>query len=225
MRFMRSTASALLWALALFALAAGALGTASVTGFARIATVSDDSAAPVAHAGSLAVAIRQDTAQIERGDFLLVGARTPGGAILGEVVEIEGAGAERSVILRAPNRTLPDQWSYELGEHSYTQQFAVPLLGYPFDYIQSHGAALPVTLFGGAALVALLVAYRYGLFAKREKGTGFWAPRPPARHLGIEEVAELFEEIGAEGPSIDEYREGVFSWKKQEGADLGEERA
>lgn len=215
MRFFRRSASALLWLVTIFALALGALGAASITGFARLSTVSDDSAAPVAFDGSLAVALREESSEVRVGDFLLLGAHSTGGSTLGEVISLdEGADGTHSVILKAPNRVTHDQWSYELGHYTYKQQFAVPLIGYVFSFIQAHDKATFVTILVGAVLVTLLVLFRVSLFKKRSKRRKFWSPVEVPNDHAFDELAEIFTDAGAEAPKMSTYDDGIITWKK-----------
>lgn len=215
MRFFRRSASALLWLVTIVALALGVLGVASITGFARLSTVSDNSAAPVAFEGSLAIALREESSDARVGDFLLLGAHSAGGSTLGEVISLdEESDGTRSVILKAPNRITHDQWSYELGEHTYKQQLAVPLVGYPFAFIQAHDKSVFITVFAGVALIVLLVIFRTTMFKKRAKRSKFWSPVEVPNDHALEELTEIFSEAGAEVPQVSAYEEGIIAWKK-----------
>lgn len=217
MRFFRRSASALLWLVTIFALAVGALGIASLTGLARLSTVSDNSAAPVAFEGSLAVALREESSEVRVGDLLLIGAHSAGGSTLGEVISLdEEKDGARSVVLKAPNRVTHDQWSYELGAHTYKQQFSVPLVGYVFAFIQTHDKSTFVTGFAGVALITLLVFFRVAFFKKRTKRSKFWSPVEVPNDHALEELAEIFTEAGVDAPEVSDYEEGLVTWKKSE---------
>lgn len=213
MRFLSRFASVILWALAVISLLAGALGIASILGVARLATVSDGSSAPVAFAGSLAVAIQQDSSTVKVGDFLLVGAHTAGGSTLGEVIAVEKTeDGGPSVLLKAPGLTMPDEWSYELGSHTYKQQFAVPLIGYPLSLFEMTGLPVVAVIISGLLIVILLFVFRRFLFKRPPADEEHWFAKlkDESDGLELERFGELFVEAGAPAPEI--FIEEDTSW-------------
>lgn len=205
MRFLSRFASVILWSLAIVAFLAGALGVASILGVARLATLSDGSAAPAAFAGSLAVAIQQDSSDVKVGDFLLVGAHSAGGSTLGEVIAVEKtAEGNPSVLLKAPGLTMPDEWSYELGSHTYKQQFAVPLLGYPLALFEKAGLPALIAIISGVVISVLLFLFRRFLFQRNEVDGERWFAKleDESDGLELERFGELFVEAGAPAPKI-----------------------
>jgi len=197
----RRVFSVLLWTVSVVVLLAGLISAVSLTELVRFATITDNSSSPSAPAGSLEFAARTPTKDVKIGDTILVGAHADQGATLGKVVDISRVKGSSAVELKGSNRSVPDQWSYELGDNTYTHVLAVPFLG----SVLAWGAALNFWLF--AALVALLALVlvavsRYSLFEKPERNTDHWFKRleNPERD-DLVRLAGYFEERGLEAPT------------------------
>lgn len=215
MKILSRFASVILWGVAIFSLLLALLGVTSFFGLTRMATVTDGSSAPVAFAGSLAVAIQKDSSTVENGDFLLVGAHTAGGSTLGEVIAVERADGETSVLLKAPGLTMPDEWSYDLGVKTYEQLFAVPLIGYPVALMESSGLPFLMAILLGLGVVVLLFLYRRLLFKGPAPDEEHWFAKleKGGDGLELERFGEIFEDAGAPAPQI--ITEEDTSWTRR----------
>lgn len=205
MRFVSRFATVILWALAVFSILAGALGVASMTGFARLATVSDGTAAPVAFSGSLAIAVQKNSSDVQVGDMLLVGAHSAGGSTLGEVIAVgETDAGNVSVMLKAPGLTMPDEWSYELGTRTYEELFSVPLIGYPLSFFENLDLPVLTVILAGVLIIMLLILFKRAFFQRPEKDEKHWFARlePKQDDHALEELGAMFTEAGIQAPEI-----------------------
>lgn len=198
MKTLNRVFSVLLWTFASFALILGILGTISATELVRFATISDDSSFPTAPSGSLELAVRTSTAEIVKGDTVLVGAHSSQGSTLGEVIDItKSESGAVAVTLKAPNREVPDQWNYELGSTTYKHVIATPFVGKIYALA---GNAMNPWVFGALAVLvsaALLIALRFIVFAKTAKDPDPWFKKlePEPNTEEFEAFAFVFDEM------------------------------
>lgn len=193
----------LLWALASFALILGTLGAVSASDMLRFATVSDNSAAPLASDGSLAIAMRVAADTVHKGDLVLVGAHSAQGATLGEVVDITTSKAgNRSVTLKAPNRVNPDQWSYELGASTYKAVLAVPLIGKVFALANRNMNPWLFGVLSALLSIVVLVVVRFAIFARADHDSDRWFKKLPKGYQdSVDNLIGYFTEQGLEAPT------------------------
>lgn len=197
----RRVFSVLLWTVSVVVLLAGVISAVSLTELVRFATITDNSSSPSAPSGSLEFAVRTPTKDVKIGDTILVGAHAEQGATLGQIADLTRNNGVTAVELKGSNRSVPDQWSYELGDTTYTHVAAIPLIGSMLAW----GSELNFWLFAAltaALMLAIVVIFRYALFEKPERNTDHWFKRleRPERD-DLVRLAGYFEERGLDAPA------------------------
>lgn len=110
---------------------------------------------------------------------------------------------------------MPDEWSYELGSHTYKQQFAVPLIGYPLSLFEKTGLPVVAVIISGLLIVVLLFVFRRFLFKRPPADEEHWFAKlkDESDGLELERFGELFVEAGAPAPEI--FIEEDTSWTRR----------
>ena len=212
MAVMNRVFSVLLWAVAAIALVLGTLGIISTSETIRFVTISDDSAYPVALNGSLLLAVRVASADVVKGDTLLVGAHATQGSALGDVVNINVAkNGNRSVTLKAPNRSTPDQWDYELGATTYKSLISIPLIGKIFSAVGNH---MNVWLSGALLSlmsIAILTLIRFIFFAKWDPNSELLTKKLDNHaNDSVDHLINYFTDQGLTAPALYEKKKRGF---------------
>lgn len=188
--------SVCLWIVVTVMLVFSGIGVASTTGVLRISSVSDDSASPLIPSGSLDIAVKTLSKNVKKGDVILVGAHSDKGSTLGKVIALsQDRDRGVSVTLKAPNRSTPDQWNYELGNSTYSHVVAIPFAGKIFSL--TNKILNPWIIGALAALFVwfILAVLRNTLFSPPEVDRDRWFKKINANDQDdVDALIEIFAE-------------------------------